>query len=99
RVAPTYELPWQFSGQGQRLLRQVAGGWALSSYYIVESGLPLGVTHANGRPVRLRNAALSGSVEDRLGDHIDPVTKRPLNPYFDITAFAPLASQYVVSPS
>ncbi|HTM49031.1 MAG TPA: carboxypeptidase regulatory-like domain-containing protein [Bryobacteraceae bacterium] len=99
RVALTYELPWQFKGQGQGLLRQVAGGWSLSSYFITESGLPFGVTHSNGRPVRLRNASKSGSVEDRLGDKLDPVTRRPLNPYFDITAFAPLPSQYVVSPS
>ncbi len=97
RIALTYELPWQFNGKG--LLRQVAGGWSLSGYAIAESGLPLGVTHSNGRPVRLRNAAKSGSVEDRLGDKLDPVTRRPLNPYFDVTAFAPLASQYVVSPS
>jgi hypothetical protein len=99
RVAATYEFPWTFAGQGaSRFLRQVAGGWSLSGYFIAESGIPLGVTHPNGRPVRLRNAALSGPVSERLGDRIDPVTRRPLNPYFDITAFAALPSQYVVSP-
>jgi len=99
RVAATYEFPWRFAGQGMdRLLRQVAGGWSLSGYFIAESGTPFGITHANGRPVRTRNAALSGPVSERLGDRLDPVTRRPLNPYFDIGAFAPLASQYVVTP-
>jgi hypothetical protein len=99
RVAATYELPWRFTGQGaNRLLRQVAGGWALSGYLIAETGTPLGVTHANGRPVRLRNPAGSGPVGQRLGDRIDPVTRRPVNPFFDITAFVPLASQYVITP-
>jgi hypothetical protein len=99
RVAATYEFPWQFTGQGAgRFLRQLAGGWALSGYFIAETGRPFGVTHPNGRPVRLRNPALSGPVSQRLGDRIDPVTRRPVNPYFDVTAFAPLASQYVITP-
>jgi hypothetical protein len=95
RVAATYELPWQFS---HPLWKQAAGGWSLSGYFIAESGTPFGVTHSNGRPIRLRNPARSGPVSERLGDRIDPVTRRPLNPYFDIDAFQPLASQYVISP-
>ena len=99
RVAGTYEFPWQFRGQGaNRFLRQIAGGWSLSAYAAIETGLPLGVTHANGRPIRLRNPAKSGPVSDRLGDQFDPVTGRRLNPYFDINAFQALASQYVVTP-
>jgi hypothetical protein len=99
RVASTYEFPWQFTGQGaNRFLRQIAGGWALSGYFIAETGIPLGVTHANGRPIRLRNPAFSGPVSERLGDRLDPVTRRPVNPYFDINAFQTLPSQFVISP-
>jgi hypothetical protein len=99
RVAATYELPWRFTGGGANAwLRQVAGGWAMSGYFIAESGRPLGVTHPNGRPVRLRNPALSGPVSERLGDRVDPVTRRPLNPYFDVNAFQPLESQFIITP-
>ncbi|MGH8246657.1 MAG: hypothetical protein ACREUU_09520, partial [Gammaproteobacteria bacterium] len=94
RVAATYEFPWQFTG----FLRQAAGGWSLSGYFIAESGLPLGVTHPNGRPLRIRNATKSGPVSERLGDQFDPATRRRVNPYFDTDAFVPLPSQYVVTP-
>ena len=57
----------------------------------------MSISHVNGRPLRLRNASLSGPVRSRLGDRKDEQGK-VLNPYFDITAFAPLASQYTVSP-
>ncbi|MBM3739429.1 MAG: carboxypeptidase regulatory-like domain-containing protein [Acidobacteria bacterium] len=98
RVAATYEFPWSFAGSGvNRILRQVAGGWAVSGYATGETGVPLGVTHPNGRPVRLRSPALSGPAGERLGDRLDS-SRRVANPYFDITAFAPLASQYVVTP-
>ncbi len=99
RAAATYEFPWRFEGKGaSRVLRQVAAGWSGSAYLVAESGTPLGVTHPNGRPTRIRNPALTGPAGGRLGDRIDPVTRRPANPYFDIDAFAPLASQFVVSP-
>jgi hypothetical protein len=94
RLAATYEFPWLFAGW----LRQIAGGWSLSGFYVANSGQPLGVTHANGRPIRIRNAAKSGPVSQRLGDVLDPSTRRPLNPYFDIGAFAALPSQFVVTP-
>jgi len=96
RLAVTYELPWKFAGN--KFLRQIAGGWSSSGYYVYETGLPLGITHVNGRPVRTRNAALSGAVNERLGDRVDPATRRVLNPYFDTTAFQPLANQFIVSP-
>ncbi len=94
RMAGTYELPWQFSG----LKRHVAGGWSLSGYLTMETGTPLSITHPNGRPIRLRNAAKSGPASSRLGDQLDPTTRRPANPYFDTTSFAALPSQYVISP-
>ena len=73
-------------------------GWSLSGYCSARSGAPLSISHANGRPIRLRDASKTGPVSERLGDRVDPVTRRVLNPYFDIDAFAPLPSQYVVSP-
>ncbi len=99
RLGATYQLPWRFQGPGwNRLWQQVAGGWSLNGYWIYESGTPMSISHANGRPLRIRNAALGGPVGQRLGDQRDPKTKLPLNPYFDITAFAPLPTQYTVSP-
>jgi hypothetical protein len=99
RVATTYEFPWKFDKRGAgRLLDMAAGGWAASGYLTLETGTPLGVTHPNGRPVRIRNASRGGPIGNRLGDRLDPVTRRPANAYFDIDAFTPLASQYVVSP-
>ncbi|MPY87790.1 MAG: hypothetical protein GEU99_07700 [Luteitalea sp.] len=102
RVAGNWELPF---GPGRRfgsnlgpVLRELAGGWSLSARYQRESGVPLSITHPNGRPVLLRNPALDGSVGDRLGDQLDAESGVPLNPYFDITAFEPLASSYIVSP-
>jgi len=96
RLAVTYEMPWQFASN--KFLKQVLGGWSTSGYYVFETGVPLSVTHVNGRPVRIRNAALRGPVSERLGDGRDPVSRQVVNPYFDINAFAPLASQFVVSP-
>jgi hypothetical protein len=100
RLAASYSFPWQFAGpgMGKQLLKQVAAGWLLTGYAVAESGTPMSITHANGRPIRLRNAAKSGPVGERLGDQRDPATGRVLNPYFDIDAFQPLANQYVVSP-
>jgi hypothetical protein len=98
RLVATYEFPWQFKKQGwSRLFDQIAGGWFLSGYYVYEAGQALGVDDTNGRPIRLRNSALSGPVEDRLGDRTD-AQGNVLNPYFDTTAFASLPTQYMVSP-
>ena len=59
---------------------------------------PLQITDTNGRPIRLRDASKSGSIQDRLGDQINPATGLPTNPYFDTTAFLSLPSQYTVPP-
>ena len=93
RQAFTYQLPWQFKG---RLLRQVAGGWATAGFVTFATGIPLSVTHANGRPLRIANPRLDGPVGDRLGDRLQG--GRVVNPYFNINAFQALADQYVVSP-
>lgn len=93
RWAATYAPPWRPQA---RLLRTVAGGWEFSSFFSFETGTPLSVTHANGRPLRIKNPRLEGAIEDRLGDRRQG--NQVLNPYFDVTAFQPLASQYIVTP-
>ncbi|MGQ9635729.1 MAG: TonB-dependent receptor domain-containing protein [Bryobacteraceae bacterium] len=99
-LAFVYEMPF---GKGRPLLQNgwlshIVGGWTVSGRAGYSSGGPLSISEANGRPIRLRNAAKSGPVKERLGDKVDPVTKQVLNPYFDITAFQPLPTQYMVSP-
>jgi hypothetical protein len=102
RLALVYSLPFgpgkAIGASWRGLPARLVEGWLVSAYFTAASGQPFTITHANGRPVRLRNAARSGGVSSRLGDQVDPATRRVLNPYFDIAAFTPLASQYVVSP-
>lgn len=74
------------------------GGWSVSGRWSYESGTPLSISDSNGRPIRLANPRISGSVHDRLGDRRDAVTGEVLNPYFNIKAFRSLASQYEVPP-
>jgi len=100
-VAFVYDLPF---GPGRPFLTRrgplskIIGGWSFSGSYHYESGNPLSISDSNGRPLRIRNAAKSGPIVDRIGDRIDPVTRKVLNPYFDITAFQSLPTQYMVSP-
>ncbi len=101
RISFVYDLPF---GPGKPLgagfrgpLARLVEGWSISGYLNARSGSPLSISHANGRPVRLRNAALSGPVAGRIGDQRD-AAGNILNPYFDITAFAPLPNQYVITP-
>jgi hypothetical protein len=100
RQAFTYELPLKFKGRGPGywLLRQLVGGWEWAGWWEYVTGVPLSVTHANGRPLRIAPVALSGPVKNRLGDRRDPATGRVLNPYFNINAFQPLPTQYMVTP-
>ena len=97
RLAVVYALPLHFAGPGyKRLLREVAGDWAVTSYFTMESGLPLTITQANGRPIVIGNPRESGSIDQRLGDKV--VSGVVQNPYFNTQAFQALSSQYVVSP-
>lgn len=98
RLAFVYELPVRFQGAGiRRLWRHLLGGWSVSGLAQFATGTPLTVTHAYGRPLRIRNPQLAGPVHERLGDQRD-ATGRVLNPYFDVTAFAPLPNQYTITP-
>ncbi|MFB3828185.1 MAG: TonB-dependent receptor domain-containing protein [Bryobacteraceae bacterium] len=95
-LAVVYELP--FAAHSGRLVRAVAGGWTISGRTYLASGTPMSISDTNGRPIRLRNAALGGRVRDRLGDRRDSRTGEVLNPYFDTTAFVSLPTQYTISP-
>jgi hypothetical protein len=95
RFAAVWQLP---TLQGQnRVLRQAAGGWSTAGYFNYATGTPLSVSQANGRPYRIAKVAYSGSVENRLGDKRG-ANGMPLNPYFNINAFLPLPTQYMVTP-
>ncbi|MBI4909029.1 MAG: TonB-dependent receptor [Acidobacteria bacterium] len=83
RWAATYTLPWR---PASRFARAVVSGWDMTGFLSFETGTPLSVTHANGRPIRIRNPKLDGPVDARL------------NRYFDTTAFVPLPNQYTVTP-
>jgi len=97
RLALTYQFPFRFRGGGwNAVARQAAGGWSLGVFGNLSTGTPLTISQANGRPLRIRNPRITGSVSDRLGDRREG--GRVVNPYFDITAFAPLPNQYTVSP-
>ncbi|MGC8827974.1 MAG: TonB-dependent receptor domain-containing protein, partial [Anaerolineae bacterium] len=82
-LAFVYEMPF---GRGRPWLQNgwlshLAGSWIISGRGYYGSGTPLSISDSNGRPIRLRNAAFSGPVKERLGDRVDPVTKEVLNPY------------------
>src|SRR5205085_9256295 len=73
RLALTYVLPVKiqrttFAG---KFADDVLGGWTAASYYAHESGTPLSISQANGRPVRIANEVIGGPVESRLGDKRD----------------------------
>jgi hypothetical protein len=99
-LAFVYDMPF---GKGKPLaqtgvLSKVVGGWSVSGRAYYSSGTPLSISDSNGRPIRLRNAAKSGPIVDRIGDRVDPVSNQVMNPYFDTTAFRSLATQYTISP-
>ncbi len=94
RLAFTYDLPGRLR---HPVMKHVAGGWSVAGFATVSTGVPLSITQANGRPLRIRNPKLSGPVSERLGDQRD-ASRRVVNPYFDIAAFTPLPNQYAISP-
>jgi hypothetical protein len=97
RLMAMYTLPVHFAGKGyRRVLREVAGDWAITGFLDLESGLPLSISQANGRPIVIGNPRESGAIDTRLGDRI--VNGVVQNPYFNINAFQALSSQYLVSP-
>ena len=83
RLAFTCQLPFH---SGNPLGRRVVEGWSLGGFVNLASGLPLSISQTNGRPIRIRNAAKSGPIVNRL------------TAYFDTTAFVPLPNQYTISP-
>ena len=78
------------------MARYAIGGWKVAGLVTLASGIPLTVTHPNGRPIRIRNPRLEGAIVERLGDRREGT--RVLNPYFDTGAFQPFATPFNVSP-
>jgi hypothetical protein len=91
RLAATYDLPWNFQNA---FARTAFGGWKVAGLFRFQTGLPLSVTHPNGRPIRIRNPRLDGPVSQRLGDRTEG--GRVVNPYFDTGAFVPYPTPFVV---
>jgi hypothetical protein len=94
RISALYELPFRVQS---RVLKLLAEGWRIDGFVQLESGVPLGISQANGRPIRLRDPSIDSPIGERLGDRRD-ASGRIVNPYFDTTAFQALANQYTVSP-
>lgn len=103
RISAVYELPFgpgrTFLPASKGVVARLLEGWMLNTYFGASSGSPLQITQSLGRPVVVSNPAKNGPVGDRLGLQQDPVTGKPLNPYFDTTAFVPLANQWTISPT
>jgi hypothetical protein len=100
-IAFVYDLPFGpgrplLSGHGP--LARAIGGWTLSGIVTYASGQPLSVTDTNGRPIPVSSPALSGAVEGRIGDQVDPATHQILNPYFKTTVWQSLPDQYTLTP-
>ncbi|MCS7024087.1 MAG: TonB-dependent receptor [Bryobacteraceae bacterium] len=91
RLAATYDFPWKFR---HRFAQTTLGGWKVAGLYRFLTGLPLSVSHPNGRPIRIRNPRLSGPVSQRLGDRTEGGVV--VNPYFDTGAFVPYPTPFVV---
>jgi len=100
-LAFVYDLPF---GPGRPWLAargpkgKIIGGWTLSGIATYASGQPLQVTDTNGRPIPIAGPAFSGSVENRIGDKVDPVSHQVLNPYFNTSVWQSLPDQYTLSP-
>jgi len=107
RLYATYDLP---VGRGRMLGKEMPawldvalGGWSMTWITGYTSGAPLGITDSGrdtsyGRPIPIRDPNTPGSLKERLGDVIDPVTKLPRNPYLDPNAFLRMADQFAVTP-
>jgi hypothetical protein len=86
RLAVVYAIPLHFAGAGyHRVLRELAGDWAVTSYLTMESGLPLSISQTNGRPLVVGNPQVGGPINQRLGDRVAGGVVQ--NPYFNTQRF------------
>lgn len=101
RAFAVYDLPFgrgRAMGKGwSRGLDWLAGGWTLTWATRYNSGQPLSITDTNGQPIPIGDPRTPGSLNDRLGDRIDPATKLPVNPYLRPSAFAHLPD-FTITP-
>jgi hypothetical protein len=103
RLAATWDLPF---GRGRSWGRDiptaldwVLGGWAISWQTKYTSGAALAATQSRmGNPIPVADPATSGGIHDRLGDQTD-ASGQITNPWFNKSAFQPLADTYAISPT
>jgi hypothetical protein len=78
-----YEVPFSAPQGWGRALKPIFGGWSLSSYLTLQSGLPFGVTVSNAQA-----NAFSGAVRPNLiGNPALPSEERTRERYFNTAAF------------
>jgi hypothetical protein len=100
-VSYLYEFPFgrqkRFGANAPRFVNALIGGWQFNGLTTIMSGTPLSISASNTaglfNPLTRanndgRSGKLSGRVQDRLGDKVDPVTRRLTNPYFDTSVYS-----------
>jgi hypothetical protein len=103
RFSATWDVPF---GHGRTWGRDiptaldwVLGGWGIGWQTKYTSGAALTATQSRmGNPIPIADPTTSGGVHDRLGDQTD-ASGAIANPWFDKTAFQPLADTYAISPT
>jgi hypothetical protein len=103
RFSATWDVPF---GHGRTWGRDiptaldwVLGGWGIGWQTKYTSGAALAATQSRmGNPIPIADPTTSGGVHDRLGDQTD-ASGAIANPWFDKTAFQPLADTYAISPT
>ncbi len=97
----TYQLPFgrghAWGGDWGRPLDTAAGGWTLAFTTHYQSGDAMTVTDTNGTPIPIGDPVTAGGVKERLGDHVDPKTNLPGNPFFSPNVWIRIPN-FVISP-
>ena len=102
-VTGTYEMPFgrgrAFGANVNRWVDWIAGGWNVSGFFLMQSGMPLQVTQAGGsmwdgtqRPNLIGDPSTSGPVQDRLNGWFNPAAFS--QPVADMPGSAPRNLNY-----
>jgi hypothetical protein len=87
----------QWASHTSRWIDGVIGGWTVAGSFTAHSGDPLSVTQSLGRPTATENPVYHTPIEERLGNHVNPATGIPTNPYFNTQVWQPLPNNYTLS--
>jgi hypothetical protein len=100
-VFAVYDLPFgrgrEIGANLNRWANGVVGGWTLAGSFSGRSGDPLSVTQALGRPSAETDPVYHTSIESRLGNHLNPATGQPTNPFFNTSVWLPLPNNYTIT--